>query len=104
MTWEEEEIVRRYVQRMGIVSEADTFEAWYRQRFEDDVGEVEYKRVLAEANAYDSGLRDGRSEVRNAWRRRGIPQVLVDYIAGDLCLSDAIGVELVISKLQEVKG
>ena len=66
MTGEEEKVLRHYVVdvQKGLTTYTE-FEEWIElMRDGSDDGDQEYKAVLAEAKAYERGLKDGEARAK----------------------------------------
>ena len=66
MTADEETILRTYLLRIGAISSEDDFEEWYRMSTDSKKGKCATVALLAEARAYDLGLRDAKLQAE-AW-------------------------------------
>ena len=66
MTADEETILRTYLLRIGAICSEDDFEEWYRMSTDSKKGKCATVALLAEARAYDLGLRDAKLQAE-AW-------------------------------------
>ena len=66
MTSDEQTILRTYLLRIGAISSEDDFEEWCQINMRSKKGKVPTVGTLAEARAYDLGLRDAKLQAE-AW-------------------------------------